>query len=94
MSAHAVHSAIAGDSVSLRKVRRALVSVFDKTGIEELGLFLAAQGVEILSTGGTAKKLRAAGVKVIDASAYTGSVRRSSLTALRGLSERLPMRLF
>ena len=75
MSAHAVHSAIAGDSVSLRKVRRALVSVFDKTGVEELGLFLAAQGVEILSTGGTAKKLRAAGVAVIDASAYTGSVR-------------------
>ena len=52
------------------------MSVFDKTGVEELGQFLASQGVEILSTGGTAKRLRSAGVEVIDASEYTGSVRR------------------
>ena len=38
-------------------IRRALISVSDKTGLAELGAFLAAQGVEILSTGGSAKLL-------------------------------------
>ena len=53
-------------------VRRALISVSDKTGLEELGRGLAARGVEILSTGGTARALAAAGVKVVEVSDYTG----------------------
>ncbi|MGH7004940.1 MAG: bifunctional phosphoribosylaminoimidazolecarboxamide formyltransferase/IMP cyclohydrolase, partial [Alphaproteobacteria bacterium] len=53
-------------------VRRALVSVSDKTGLAELGKFLAARGIEILSTGGSAKALRDAGVPVIEVSDYTG----------------------
>ena len=70
----ASHTAIKGTSVSLRKVRRALVSVSDKTGIVELCKGLAAHGVELLSTGGTAKKLRTEGkLDVTDVSDYTGS---------------------
>lgn len=51
---------------------RALISVFDKTGVAELGSRLQAAGVEILSTGGTAQALREAGVDVTDVSAVTG----------------------
>jgi phosphoribosylaminoimidazolecarboxamide formyltransferase/IMP cyclohydrolase len=54
------------------KVRRALVSVHDKTGVVELGRALVALGVEILSTGGTAKLLRDAGLAVRDVSEVTG----------------------
>jgi phosphoribosylaminoimidazolecarboxamide formyltransferase/IMP cyclohydrolase len=53
-------------------VRRALLSVSDKTGLIELGQRLAAAGVELLSTGGSAKALRAAGVAVTDVSDVTG----------------------
>jgi phosphoribosylaminoimidazolecarboxamide formyltransferase/IMP cyclohydrolase len=53
-------------------IRRALLSVSDKTGLVEFGRFLAARGVEILSTGGTAKALREAGVPVKDVSEHTG----------------------
>ena len=53
-------------------IRRALVSVSDKTGIEDLGRFLAANGVEILSTGGTARALAEAGVPVVEVSRFTG----------------------
>jgi len=53
-------------------VRRALISVSDKTGLVEFGRFLAARGVEILSTGGTARALREAGVAVKDVSEHTG----------------------
>jgi phosphoribosylaminoimidazolecarboxamide formyltransferase/IMP cyclohydrolase len=53
-------------------VRRALISVSDKTGLVEFATFLAGQGVELLSTGGTAKALRDAGLKVIDVSEATG----------------------
>ena len=52
-------------------VRRALVSVFDKTGLAELGAALGAAGVEVLSTGGTAAALRAAGVTVRDVAEVT-----------------------
>jgi len=52
-------------------ISRALISVSDKTGIEELARRLSALGVEILSTGGTAKSLRASGIKVKDVSAET-----------------------
>merc|ERR1712048_857163 len=54
-------------------VKTALVSVFDKTGLDELGKFLAQQGVHILSTGGTAAKLRELGCTVQDVADYTGS---------------------
>jgi len=53
-------------------VQRALISVFDKTGIVEFAKRLAARKIEILSTGGTAKLLREAGVAVRDVSDFTG----------------------
>ncbi|MEM0961886.1 MAG: bifunctional phosphoribosylaminoimidazolecarboxamide formyltransferase/IMP cyclohydrolase [Bacteroidota bacterium] len=53
-------------------VRRALLSVSDKTGLAEFGRRLASHGVEILSTGGTARALRDAGVPVTDVSSATG----------------------
>jgi len=53
-------------------VERALISVFDKTGVLELSRRLAALGIEILSTGGTAKLLRDSGVAVKDVSEFTG----------------------
>ena len=53
-------------------IRRAILSVSDKSGLEEFGAFLAGRGVEILSTGGTARTLRKAGVTVRDVSDYTG----------------------
>lgn len=53
-------------------IRRALLSVYDKTGLVEFGRFLAARNVEILSTGGSAKALSAAGVPVREVSDFTG----------------------
>ena len=53
-------------------VRRALLSVSDKTGLIELARGLAAAGVELLSTGGTARALSAAGVAVREVSSHTG----------------------
>jgi phosphoribosylaminoimidazolecarboxamide formyltransferase/IMP cyclohydrolase len=53
-------------------VRRALVSVSDKTGLPELGKALAAAGVEVLSTGGTAAALEKAGVRVTPVEQVTG----------------------
>ena len=55
-----------------RPISRALISVFDKSGLPELGKFLSQSGVEILSTGGTAKMLRDAGIAVKDVSDHTG----------------------
>lgn len=52
--------------------KRALLSVSDKTGIVELAQALAANGVEILSTGGTARLLKEAGVAMTDVSEHTG----------------------
>ena len=54
------------------KIKRALLSVSDKTGIVELGKFLSNKGVEIISTGGTMKALRDAGVPVTYVSDVTG----------------------
>ena len=59
-------------SQSIRPIRRALLSVSDKSGLVEFGHFLAEQGVEILSTGGTAKALVDAGVAVTEVSKHTG----------------------
>lgn len=53
-------------------IRRALLSVSDKTGLVEFARALAAHGAELLSTGGTAKALRDAGLTVIDVSDHTG----------------------
>jgi phosphoribosylaminoimidazolecarboxamide formyltransferase/IMP cyclohydrolase len=54
------------------KLKRALVSVSDKSGVVEFARGLAAHGVELLSTGGTAKLLQKEGVAVTEVSAYTG----------------------
>src|SRR3954447_11217718 len=54
------------------KVRRALISVSDKTGVADFAKGLAALGVEVLSTGGTATALREAGLEVTDVSEFTG----------------------
>ena len=56
----------------LRQIRRALLSVSDKTGLIEFARHLRRLGIEILSTGGTAKTLREAGVEVRDVSDVTG----------------------
>ena len=54
-----------------KPIRRALVSVYDKTRLIEVGSALHAAGVEILSTGSTAKNLADAGIPVIEVSQYT-----------------------
>lgn len=54
------------------KIKRALISVYDKTGIVGLAKYLSDNDIEILSTGGTAKHLRKAGIAVVDVSDYTG----------------------
>jgi phosphoribosylaminoimidazolecarboxamide formyltransferase / IMP cyclohydrolase len=53
-------------------IRRALVSVYDKDRLLELGQVLHSAGIEILSTGSTAKNLQAAGIPVVEVSSYTG----------------------
>lgn len=55
------------------KIRRALLSVYDKTGIEELALLLAQLEVELLATGGTAKALEAAAIPYRRVEEFTGS---------------------
>ena len=55
-----------------KKVRRALISVYDKNRLEEIGKVLSESGVEILSTGSTAKTLSAAGIPVTEVSEITG----------------------
>lgn len=56
----------------MKRAERALISLTDKSGCEEFCGALAAMGIEILSTGGTAQKLRASGVNVTDVSTFTG----------------------
>ena len=58
--------------MSSQPIKRALLSVSDKSGLVEFGQFLADHGVEILSTGGSAKMLADAGVPVIEVAEYTG----------------------
>ena len=55
------------------KIRRSLLSVYDKTGLVEFGRGLAARGVELVASGGTARALRQAGLAVRAASDVTGS---------------------
>lgn len=66
------HSAPSAVSVDLRPIRRALLSVTDKTGLVDFAHALAGHGVDLVSTGGTAKTLRDAGLKVKDISDLTG----------------------
>jgi len=56
----------------MSKIRRAVISVSDKTGIEDFAKTLSDLGIEILSTGGTAKRIKDAGLPVIEVSDYTG----------------------
>src|SRR6476469_4550497 len=56
----------------MAKIQRALLSVSDKTGLVPFAQTLAAAGVELISTGGTAKALREAGLTVKDISEHTG----------------------
>jgi len=53
-------------------IQRALLSVSDKAGLVDFAKFLAGRGVDLISTGGTARALRDAGVKVTELSDYTG----------------------
>ncbi len=57
---------------SSSRIRRALISVSDKTDLVEFGRFLSGNGIEVLSTGGTANVLRDAGVQVTEVSDHTG----------------------
>jgi len=57
----------------MNKIKRVIISVSDKEGISNFAKGLLDFDIEILSTGGTAKRLRDAGVKVMDISEYTGS---------------------
>ncbi len=59
--------------MTLSPIRRALLSVHDKTGIVKLGRALAAHGVVLVSTGGTARTLREAGLDVVEVSEVTGA---------------------
>jgi len=58
-------------STQTHKIKRALISVSDKTGIQDFALALHAAGVHILSTGGTAAQLKSAGIPVTDVSEHT-----------------------
>ena len=55
-----------------REIKRALISVYDKTGLEDLARALAEAGVEIVSTGSTAKRIADAGVAVTEVAELTG----------------------
>jgi phosphoribosylaminoimidazolecarboxamide formyltransferase/IMP cyclohydrolase len=56
----------------MAKIQRALLSVYDKTGLMPLAEILTRAGIELISTGGTARALREKGLPVTDLSAYTG----------------------
>lgn len=63
---------LSGTPLPRRPIKRALLSVFDKTGLVELGSTLREAGVELFSTGSTAGQLRAAGLDVTDVADLTG----------------------
>ena len=56
----------------MKPIERALISVYDKSGVVEFARGLAAMKVEILSTGGTAKLLASSGIPVTEVSSWTG----------------------
>ena len=57
-----------------KQIRRALISVYDKSGLVELGKFLSENGVTILSTGSTAKQLIDGGITVTPVENYTDKI--------------------
>ncbi len=57
---------------SMNTIKRALISLTDKSGIEEFAKELSLLGIELLSTGGTAAKIRDSGIEVMDVSEFTG----------------------
>ena len=61
-----------GGQLSMSRYSRALISVSDKTGIVEFANGLIEKGIQLISTGGTAAALRAAGIEVTDVSEVTG----------------------
>lgn len=65
-------ASIEGSNPDIVPIERALLSVSDKTDLIELASYLHSSNVELLSTGGTAKALRDAGLPVVDVSEYTG----------------------
>jgi phosphoribosylaminoimidazolecarboxamide formyltransferase/IMP cyclohydrolase len=69
---HTTHSAPTTPAVDVVPIRRVLVSVFDKSGLDRLAAALKAAGVRVASTGGTATALAKLGVTVDDVSAITG----------------------
>jgi phosphoribosylaminoimidazolecarboxamide formyltransferase/IMP cyclohydrolase len=69
---HTPHTAPTTPSVDVVPIRRVLVSVFDKAGLDRLAAALAAAGVRVASTGGTATALAKLGLEVEDVSAITG----------------------
>lgn len=75
-----------------RPIRRALVSVFHKEGIEVLAEAFIKTGTEVVSTGSTAKRLAELGVKVTEVSEVTGF--RSALTVASKPSTRISTRAF
>lgn len=66
-------TAVSGSDADAVPVKTALLSVSDKSGLVDLGKKLVSYGVTLLSTGGTAKALRDAGLPVTDVSEHTGS---------------------
>src|SRR5580704_18402932 len=66
------NTASSAPPTDLRPIRRALLSVTDKTGLLEFAQALASHGVDLVSTGGTSRALREAGLKVRDISDLTG----------------------
>jgi len=69
---HTTHSAPTAPAVDVVPIRRVLVSLFDKAGLDRLAAALQAAGVQVASTGGTATALARLGVAVEDVSAITG----------------------
>jgi phosphoribosylaminoimidazolecarboxamide formyltransferase/IMP cyclohydrolase len=67
------HNAVLGSSIDYVPIKRALLSVSDKTGLIELAQFLASKGVELISTGGTAVAIKNAGLTVKEIDEFTGS---------------------
>ena len=55
------------------QIKRALLSVTDKTGLVDFASYLSENGVELISTGGTAQTIRDAGINVVEVSDFTGS---------------------
>jgi phosphoribosylaminoimidazolecarboxamide formyltransferase / IMP cyclohydrolase len=66
-------SSVQGRNADVVPIKRALLSVFDKTGLVELAIYLHSCQVELISTGGTANAIRSAGLPVTDVSEYTDS---------------------